>query len=280
MRTILLPTDFSPASESALSYALGFAKKMSAKLILFNTYPVPVYVTDVPVEATLNEEIKTEAELMLKQLEARVRGMEPGVETETISAWGFAADEIIFNAKEKNADFIVMGTHGAGGLKKLLLGTNTAEVVNKAPCAVLAIPDGFTFKDFKKIAYATNCQEEELPAVKSTAELARYFDAEFTLVHITDGILNKKMEGTVYDAFKQKAIALSGFNNLKADMIEVADLNKGLNDYIINNQVDLLAMGHHKRSFISHLIHPSVSQQMAYHLPSPLLVMPMETEKK
>src|SRR5437867_1302126 len=148
MKTILFPTDFSHTADSALDYAIAFSRKLNAKLILFNTYPVPIYVTDVADEVAMEEQVKTQAEISLKTFEERIHSVAPDIETECITAWGFPADEIIFQSKEKKVDLIIMGTHGANGLTKFLLGTNTAEVVNKAECPVLAIPEGYIYKDF------------------------------------------------------------------------------------------------------------------------------------
>src|SRR6185295_1542424 len=112
------PTDFSRATDSALDYAIAFSRKLNAKLILFNTYPVPIYVTDVADEVAMEEQVKTEAENSLKAFEERIHSFAPDIETECLTAWGFPSDEIIFQSKEKKIDLIIMGTHGANGFRK------------------------------------------------------------------------------------------------------------------------------------------------------------------
>jgi nucleotide-binding universal stress UspA family protein len=81
--------------------------------------------------------VKAEADESLARLEADLVGR--GVEVETVVCEGYAATVIVEEAKAREADLIVIGTHGLSGLKHLLLGSIAERVVQKAPCPVLSV---------------------------------------------------------------------------------------------------------------------------------------------
>ena len=68
MKTIVSPTDFSPAATNALHYGLEMAKTINASLLLFHAYQVPVSFTDTPLVLVSVEELKQSAEAQLEKL--------------------------------------------------------------------------------------------------------------------------------------------------------------------------------------------------------------------
>jgi hypothetical protein len=69
---------------------------------------------------------------------------------------GDPIDEIIDAAQKCKSQLIVMGTHGASGLKRILFGSNTSNVISKSNIPVLAIPQRYRFKKINSIVYATD----------------------------------------------------------------------------------------------------------------------------
>lgn len=276
MKRILFPTDFSTTADNALHYAVAFAQKLNSTLVLFNTYPIPVYVTEIPTETVLNERVKSEAENLLKELEKKVHNLAPDVKTERLSSWGFAADEINFHIKENNIDLVIMGTHGASGLKKIIFGSNTADVISRSSCPVLAVPDGVAYKDFLHIAFATDCNESEIPSIKTAIDFAKIFNADFTLVHISDGILNTQMVKSTLENFCDRIRKECDFPKVEIKMVETPDIVKGLTESFLNDEIDLMVIAHKKRNILSQLVHPSISKKISYQLVSPLLALPLQ----
>ncbi len=58
MKTIIIPTDFSPVATNALHYAIDMAKKINASLLLLHVYQVPVSYSDVPIMLVSVEELR------------------------------------------------------------------------------------------------------------------------------------------------------------------------------------------------------------------------------
>ena len=138
--TILVPTDFSPASKGALAYARLLTERFGASLHV-------VHVCEEAVMAAawtegyamsllqLREQIKESSE---KQLAALVAGLGAvPASTEVLS--GSPAKAIVEAARARKASVIVMGTHGFGALNHLLLGSVAERVVRTAPCPVLTV---------------------------------------------------------------------------------------------------------------------------------------------
>jgi nucleotide-binding universal stress UspA family protein len=141
LRQILVPTDFSDESRAALAYGAALAGTFNASLHVLHVLKEIVAPESVPVqfetrqlraavEATAWDELR--ALLSIDDDDAR---LQPTLAIE----WGLPAMEIIRYAQEHEVDLIAMGTHGRGGLKRLLLGSVAESVVRGAPCPVLTI---------------------------------------------------------------------------------------------------------------------------------------------
>jgi nucleotide-binding universal stress UspA family protein len=134
--TILHPTDFSRNSESAFHMACALARDYGARLVLLHVKPLPTVAYGefgaLPPEATDHME-------ELKERLARVQPDDPQIVVERFVVEGEIAWEILRMAEQRKTDLIVMGTHGRGGLSRLLMGSVAELVVRKAGCPVLTV---------------------------------------------------------------------------------------------------------------------------------------------
>ena len=131
--TIVFPTDFSTASDAALSYAEAVAKQSSARLLIVHVEEPPLAYGGGELYYGLPE---PSSERILSMLEA-VRPSDPSVPFMHRLAMGDPAGEIVRIAREENADSIVLGTHGRTGMMRLLMGSVAEAVVRWASCPVL-----------------------------------------------------------------------------------------------------------------------------------------------
>ena len=119
MKKILFPTDYSPASNAALRYAVSLAKPSRAKL--FIVYVEPPSLPPVgasPPECPTREEEASLANLLQSLGDD---GHAPAHEIRKLR--GDPATEIVRLAKEEQADLIVMATAGRSGLRRVLMGS-------------------------------------------------------------------------------------------------------------------------------------------------------------
>ncbi len=154
IKTIVVPTDFSEAAAHALEYSLSLAKTFQAKIVLVHVYEPIVYYSDAPMGmpdlVELEQNIRLVAEqTMTTLMEKHVRSRQAeygSIEVETVLVQGKPFVEIIKTAREKNADLIVLSTHGRSALEHILLGSVTEKVVRKAHCPVLTVRSSAAFK--------------------------------------------------------------------------------------------------------------------------------------
>ena len=133
LKNILMPTDFSETSEFATRYAIALAKEYGARLHVFHVVSTTATGSDKAFfENKMTREAQKSIDLLMKD---ELKSLEVAREIRT----GVPFQEIVAEARSKDVDLIVMGTHGRTFLKYALLGSVAAKVVRKAPCPVLTV---------------------------------------------------------------------------------------------------------------------------------------------
>ena len=141
-KTIVVPTDFSSLSLSALQYASELARALGARLDLVHAVDeLTARYLDLPDYAQLGQlqtTLERSARDQIDMLVAAENRLTPGT-TGAVLTTRSPAEAIVSYARDVNADLIVMGTHGRNAVGRLLLGSVAERVVRTAPCPVLTI---------------------------------------------------------------------------------------------------------------------------------------------
>jgi universal stress protein A len=138
-KTILVPVDFSPASERAFRFAWSLASEYGSRLIVLHVAEPAPLASYSELEKAIGHDSGYR-----RRLEFELRKFQPGyhfTEVEHRLQLGDPADEIVRTAAETPCDLIVMGTHGRQGLERLLIGSVTTKVLRRARCPVLVVND-------------------------------------------------------------------------------------------------------------------------------------------
>ena len=133
MATILFPTDFSHASDSALEHAEALAKQRHARLVILHVEEPPLAYGGGELYYGLPE---PSSERIMKMLED-VRPRDASVTFVHKLTMGDPAAEIVRIAEEEKAEMVVLGTHGRTGMSRLLMGSVAEAVVRRSPAPVL-----------------------------------------------------------------------------------------------------------------------------------------------
>lgn len=148
IRNILVPVDFSDTSMNAIDTAVALAKRHKAVLHLF-------YVAErtlVGSEARTSLYSSSVNADVLSAIASAIRHkheLQPAV----IKAAGNVTECIAKAAAQLPADLIVMGTHGASGVREGFVGINTYNTLKYAICPVLTVPPGRKITVFKKVLF-------------------------------------------------------------------------------------------------------------------------------
>ena len=137
-KRILLATDFSPASEVTLPYALTIARHYGSELLVAHVIPPEFADLIAPGrQSTIPQEAQRFAQQNMERfLHA---GRDWGVSCQPLIGEGAIWDVLQGMIQQNGIDLIVVGTHGRRGLRKLLLGYVAEEVFRMAPCPVLTV---------------------------------------------------------------------------------------------------------------------------------------------
>lgn len=146
-RHILISTDGSDVAQKGVDHGLSLAKSLDAKVTVITvTEPFPFHATAVGADwVPLTQDISGYEEGQQKAAEkllAKVKesAAKIGVSTQLLhvpDAW--PAEAIVDAAKTEGCSLIVMASHGRRGLGRLLLGSQTSEVLTHSPVPVLVV---------------------------------------------------------------------------------------------------------------------------------------------
>jgi nucleotide-binding universal stress UspA family protein len=143
LRQILLPTDFSGCANYALPYAAAIARATRARIVCLHVVEpiVPAIgytgLADPMPIADISDQLEDSAERELPKL-TDCEELN-GLEVEEVIVHGEAAAEIVRVAGEREADLIVISSHGRTGLGRMIFGSTAEAVVRHASCPVLVV---------------------------------------------------------------------------------------------------------------------------------------------
>lgn len=195
-RRILVPIDFSSCAREALQYALALAGAQDAAVYVLHVYTLDEYFAYDPavdsatavVQQQLIQENRKCAQQMLQHLIEELEGNGTVAEVKLTESMAIAP-AIIKYAREYEADWIVMGTHGWRGVKHMVLGSVAEEVMRDAPCPVLLIreEEGQPLRpSIDRILVPTDFSDASEAAIALGADIARAFSAQVDLLHVIE----------------------------------------------------------------------------------------------
>jgi universal stress protein A len=143
IRKILVPLDFSPPSDYALTYAKALAAEFGASLHLLHVIEDRLMTGPWPVEVYLGE-LPRIREGLIKDAESRMLDClksigESGIQATGEVLIGSPVQTIVDLAAASGVDLIVMGTHGRTGITHLFIGSVAERVIRHAPCPVFVV---------------------------------------------------------------------------------------------------------------------------------------------
>jgi len=280
MKTILVPTDFSPNANKALNYAAELAILSRATIII-------IHITDlthaamnenVILPASIDKDIIHEANRELKVLAGITKDITGGLVNYQLYN-GFVPDAIQYAAKENKADLIVMGTLGNAGIREKLFGSITAKVISHADIPVLAVPLLYEWTPAKKILLAINNFKESLGVLEPLTWMASLLKATVQI-----SIFTNENEATAVDLLQNKRDIELFCRNLKQEQPELnieptpiygQNFEEAIKSHIAKHHSDILVMITHKRNFIVSIFNKSMTKKMSYHTDIPLLSIPV-----
>lgn len=259
LQKILVPTDFSNESLTALDHAALFAHTYDAEIVLLHVVETYEFNAVLDNLGTSYEEIvKKGIEEKIQQLITERDNLK-GVTISSRIESGKVHRKVLAVAEELSADLIVMGTHGASGighLEKMVLGSNAYRIVNGSSIPVLTIRDANKKPRVERIILPLDITKKTMQKVKTAIDIAKKFKAHIYIVAITEFLddfnpnidrIPKELEAV------EHRVNAAGIECTAAE-IKYRDVAKGVIGYAENVRGDLIVIMTRQENLIEELI--------------------------
>ena len=262
MKTIIVPTDFSPIATNAMNFAADMAVNINASLMLLHVYQVPVSMTDVPVVMVSSEELRKNTEAKIQELKNAITQTTSGkIKIYTDVRMGDVSDEIKDVCKHINPFAVIMGTRGASGIERILFGSNTLTAIRHLTWPVIVVPPGKEYgTGIKKIGFACDFEKVvETTPIQFIKNMVKEFGAELHVLNVDYG--SKHFKPTTPEESLMLHTLLEDLNP-NYHFINHADIEDGINEFVEENNIDLLITIPKKHKLLDSLFKQSSTKQL------------------
>lgn len=259
-KKIICPVDFSKASNNGVEYAANLAKAMGAELHLLNVkslYPVEVVPAGVWMES--DAIIATD---ILKKMVAETIATFDIVCSYEIDVTRESFGEAISTAAGDNS-LVVMGTNGVDGFYQYLFGSNTYNVVKKAKCPVLVVPEDFSFEGITKMVFAWDHNADHKLSFDGVKRFLDTFkQAKVVVLNISKA--KTSTDDTVFTLLKEEMKAKLGadYNRVEFTQVQSDATVTRMNIFMADSKADLLVLTNYEHEGLMQYIRPSVVKIM------------------
>jgi len=272
MKNILVPIDFSNASRNAANYAASLAQAFDARVTLINAIERPTLVDDsvlAPVLVTQAEIVQENSNLINQEMESLLK-IYP-VRMDAFVREGFITETIGNLATEIAADLIVVGMKGKGE-SRAFLGSTVTKITRRLSHPVLVVPAKASFQLPTTIALASDFDPDfENQQYHLLIELAQKFNSMFKIVNVAVKGRQMKPSQAIGKMKISRALAqyATEFHTIREDKVD-----EGLENFLEEQDPDLLVMIAREHSFIDRLFGKVHTKEMSYKTRKPLLILP------
>lgn len=278
MKNILLPTDFSENAWNAIDYAIRLFENEACNFYVLHVNKVTDNFMDgapfLADEELLLKIYTKPTKRKLRQVMKRISVHFPDNKNHrfyTLTDYNFFIDSIRKQVEENRIDLIVMGTKGTSGIKEIIVGSNTGDVITKVKCNTLVVPEQAKFTPLKEIAFPSDFSlNYNLALLDPVSDLLEQQKAALRIVHVS-----------------KKKIELNNEQKLNRELLDdyFSDIehtfhylrNKRIEDaiecFVQSRHVDLISMVAKNLNYFQQILFHSRVEEMSYHTETPFLVL-------
>jgi nucleotide-binding universal stress UspA family protein len=271
MKNILVPTDFSDCANNAARAAMLVATKFKADIHFLHITPYTDETMHVPhgTKPSMTNPQKGHAQNELNLLVAKATHL--GLKATPLLVFDKGGERIENYIKPLMIDLIVMGSHGATGIRELVIGSNTQRVVRHSSVPVLVIKNliGGLFK-IENILFASTFEEDTTKAFGIVAGFAKLWKATVHILFIN--FIDKVANQDTINRIVQKLTEPYPDMMCTTNSAEANDEEWGIHQYVDKiGGVNMIALTTHEKVgfFLTH----SVAEDLVNHEELPVLIL-------
>ena len=281
MKKILVPCDFSAPAINAYRFALDVAALSNGTVYVLNVIELPVIPNTVftPVRSLgtiLRREMSIKAYENFDKISTGYK--RDNVKVVSHVEFGIPSKTILNYVKKHSIDLVMMGSHGASGLKEYFVGSNTEKIVRLSTVPVMVVKD-FYMGPVKNIVFPNALEvENQKDLIRKIKALQAFFKAHLHLVWIntpenfTPDTFTLKRLNAFAKRFTLRDFTINIFNHLSEE--------EGIIQFTNAIHADLIAMGTHGRKGLSHMMAGSMTEDVTNHGKSLIWTCVMKNDKK
>jgi nucleotide-binding universal stress UspA family protein len=260
IKTILVPYDFSDCATDALRVAAKIARLSGALIDIVHLYE---QMTDFHTE---NQRLREEIEAKLERVPELP--FLKGIELKKFMLRQISLNEMFRNERLQQADLIVMGSHGATGLKGIV-GSNTQRIVRQAPMPVLVIKHHADDFEVRDVVFASNFSDQDVEKFSAFLPLLDLFGPSVHLLKVnTPRNFERSEDGhRAIDRFLQR----HELKKFTATIYNDLSIEEGILNFAKGIDADLIAMATHGRTGFFHVVNGSLTEDIVNHTNFPVL---------
>lgn len=289
---VLIPVDFSAYSLKACDFGFNVASRMHAEVVLLHVHFTPIYIpslqydienyqvpsgNDVTTVKGMIENIHKQLNKLSENINEKIQNGEyPNVKYTCVLREGIPEEEILYYIRQEKPLIVVMGTRGEHQKDLNLIGSVTAEVIERSRSFVYAIPENAPEKSLEnihKIALFTSFDQRDLIAFDSLITTFKDNKFEISFIHVNSHEEKRtrieiKLAG-IKEYFKKQYPQLE-FTYLN---IDEDHLLGNLDQFVQENGIDVICTSNYKRNIFARLFNPSIARKMLFHSNTPILII-------
>lgn len=255
MQRILVPTDFSECANAAAEIAMRLAKLSGAE----------IYFLHLAVDVNQSVLAKDNLDLLVRAAEV------DGIKAKQQLVMGTGHERIPDYIQPFKIDFLVMGSHGAAGIREMVIGSKTQYVIRNINIPSLVVKQMPEKLELKHIVFASDFKRDCSSSLEEVIAFSRLWHSRLHLLFIN--LLNHLIEENV--ARLMMSGQMDKFSNVDYTMniIETNDKEFGIAQFAKEIDADLIAIAMDKKNLIGRLLNPSVAEKLINRSPLPLLII-------
>jgi nucleotide-binding universal stress UspA family protein len=283
LKTVLLCTDFSSASQGAFQAALGVCASLQANLLILHVFE---YSDAVPPETGGQllelDRVYQSANVSLNALCTIAR--QQGIACESMMGSGIPAKAILDTIACKKVDLAVVATNALHGFERLVFGSTAETVLRKAPCPVLTIGPQVSDPSLMihtqgPVVFATDFHLTTIQAICHAASFCEVTGSTLHCLHVLPRTLEGGVQSEVIPQIMTEAlqqVATESGNTLNPPICAVtygSEVSNAVIDYARLKKAKLIVLGVRQASMLSSHIPAHIAFRIITEAPCPVLTV-------
>ena len=271
MKRIVVPTDYSECSKMAISAAVAIAEKHGgAEITLVHVVDQVLtgYYGVVELSSAL-EAMSKASEEQLHRFTEEVKNAHPQASIKPYLIFNAPITIITYDDDLNDTDLIVMGSHGASGVKELFVGSTAERIIRNAKCPVLVVKKDRPFSPPKKVVVVSNFDERVQFNFHEVMDLLEPYGATYHLISVItpEHFMPSEVVLKNMDSFAEE----NDIKNFEKHLSSHYTIESGLKDLLSKDEFDVMVMLTHGYKGLEHFIKGSITEDLANHLKIPFL---------